>query len=269
VTDEPGVSAAIASLHDETSGGNDHQWLISYSDMMTLLFGFFVLLYAMADRMQDVQQAAQTQFSAKGASAPIAASPQTPAESTNREHTSRSQLEEQMSRLQNALLTEQATSTRLKSQVEQSQTLVSENTRLKTDLNVIQHERDDLRLHLAQNQTAVTEAMNMQKPQAEDQGGAKSGKRQIQASAKLADGSDFNAHVVSLGVFGVQLDQVPPASLNGRFRMTLSADDGTSVEILGTVVPTMDGETSDRVTIIGYPNHNGQVLRQWIQEKGR
>ncbi|MCB0361659.1 MAG: flagellar motor protein MotB, partial [Bdellovibrionales bacterium] len=32
--------------HDEAEG--DEIWLVSYSDMMTLLFGFFVLMYVFA-----------------------------------------------------------------------------------------------------------------------------------------------------------------------------------------------------------------------------
>lgn len=34
--------------HDDHEGGHDEPWLVSYADMMTLLFGFFVLMYSLA-----------------------------------------------------------------------------------------------------------------------------------------------------------------------------------------------------------------------------
>lgn len=36
--------------HEEHEGGHDEPWLVSYADMMTLLFGFFVLMYSFASK---------------------------------------------------------------------------------------------------------------------------------------------------------------------------------------------------------------------------
>lgn len=35
--------------HEEHEGGHDEPWLVSYADMMTLLFGFFVIMYSFAN----------------------------------------------------------------------------------------------------------------------------------------------------------------------------------------------------------------------------
>lgn len=35
-------------FHEEHEGGHDEPWLVSYADMMTLLFGFFVIMYSFA-----------------------------------------------------------------------------------------------------------------------------------------------------------------------------------------------------------------------------
>ena len=74
------VDSAHNSEHDLDSMESDHideRWLISYSDMMTLLFGLFVMLYAMA---METQGKPEKYFSdlakdvAKESSAPAAAS---------------------------------------------------------------------------------------------------------------------------------------------------------------------------------------------------
>ncbi len=51
------ILADLTHLEDEHSAGPEHGelWLVSYADLMTLLFGFFVMLYADAGRMQDVE----------------------------------------------------------------------------------------------------------------------------------------------------------------------------------------------------------------------
>lgn len=39
--------------HEEHEGGHDEPWLVSYADMMTLLFGFFVIMYSFASAKND------------------------------------------------------------------------------------------------------------------------------------------------------------------------------------------------------------------------
>ncbi|MBU6154072.1 MAG: PDZ domain-containing protein [Bdellovibrionales bacterium] len=57
------VLADLTHLDDEHSAGPEHGelWLVSYADLMTLLFGFFVMLYADAGRMQDMKDTFQNQ----------------------------------------------------------------------------------------------------------------------------------------------------------------------------------------------------------------
>jgi len=43
----------------------DERWLVSYADMMTLLFGFFCDAYAMADKFDVIQKSAMQQFADK------------------------------------------------------------------------------------------------------------------------------------------------------------------------------------------------------------
>ena len=43
--------------HEEEGGGHDERWVISYADLVTLLLGFFIILYASAEvDMQRFEQ---------------------------------------------------------------------------------------------------------------------------------------------------------------------------------------------------------------------
>jgi flagellar motor protein MotB len=51
-------------LHDGTEeqgheGGNNELWLVSYADLMTLLFGFFVMMYSDANHLDKIKEALQ------------------------------------------------------------------------------------------------------------------------------------------------------------------------------------------------------------------
>ena len=64
--------------------GNHERWLVSYADFMTLLFAFFVVLFAssQADKKKQKQlaEAMQTAFTKEGGRAEAAASTMTPDE---------------------------------------------------------------------------------------------------------------------------------------------------------------------------------------------
>jgi hypothetical protein len=51
--------------------GPDERWLVSYADMMTLLFGLFVMLYSMANRFEEVQSSVAQRFSGKQSAAKL------------------------------------------------------------------------------------------------------------------------------------------------------------------------------------------------------
>ena len=57
------VVASIAEDADSDHGGAEHGelWLVSYADLMTLLFGFFVMLYADAGRVQEIKKTFQSE----------------------------------------------------------------------------------------------------------------------------------------------------------------------------------------------------------------
>jgi flagellar motor protein MotB len=61
------VVASIADDSESDHGGAEHGelWLVSYADLMTLLFGFFVMLYADAGRMQEIKKTFQSEEEVK------------------------------------------------------------------------------------------------------------------------------------------------------------------------------------------------------------
>jgi flagellar motor protein MotB len=65
--EEPKYLKGIDDPHDsheeEETEHPDERWLVSYADMMTLLFGLFVMLYSMANKFEQVQSSAAKEFS--------------------------------------------------------------------------------------------------------------------------------------------------------------------------------------------------------------
>ena len=57
------ILADLSHPEEDHSAGPEHGelWLVSYADLMTLLFGFFVMLYADSDRMRDVEKTFQSE----------------------------------------------------------------------------------------------------------------------------------------------------------------------------------------------------------------
>lgn len=90
----------VPTDYDEPEEHNDERWLVSYADMMTLLFGLFVLLFSMStlDPQVAAQIHASTQSSFKSESAPATPEPAAaPAVDT-------AALQQQLTEMQNQVL---------------------------------------------------------------------------------------------------------------------------------------------------------------------
>lgn len=63
---KPGSGAGAKENDDDEEEGHaeavDERWLVSYADMMTLLFGLFVMLYSMANRLDEVRGSVSARF---------------------------------------------------------------------------------------------------------------------------------------------------------------------------------------------------------------
>jgi len=118
------ILSDLSASEDEGSGGAEHGelWLVSYADLMTLLFGFFVMLYADAGRVQDLKSTFET----------ITEAPKTPSADQTSEIVI-SALKEQVSELESKLSLAQSELSKKKSTPEPkawSKQKIAEQSRL-------------------------------------------------------------------------------------------------------------------------------------------
>jgi flagellar motor protein MotB len=282
-----GEDAPVEELHA------DERWLVSYADMMTLLFGFFVLLYSMAGKFDLIQKAADDEFN-KGASriekpvpdAPVAQVPLEVLQDERQKLAVRvAELELQLKHANAAAYDGRKASEQLDKLQDQVRRQAGQITQYKS----MEKEVTQLRTQVAQlnvaamaSQMAPTHGPRAQTPQARpdnladdgtstDDGQYKGGRGgggqgdSFFVHAESSSGS-FDARVMRISLSGLQLAQPPPESLGQKFRVTLRRDSGGAVEINVMTVPGPNGERTVRLAILEFPNGDEDVLRSWFKD---
>jgi hypothetical protein len=127
-------------IHEDHEEHPDERWLVSYADMMTLLFGLFVMLYAMRspEQTQKFKESIQGTFDTKSNNPPPPLTKNN-AEDLQKLNADNSQLKEEISR---ANANRIAAETKFLNLNKQQQQIMAEKEKLAQEKNQLQQELD-------------------------------------------------------------------------------------------------------------------------------
>ncbi len=274
-------------LHfDEEIPHVDEKWLVSYADMMTLLFGFFVMMYSMASKMDVVQKSMAEKFTPKADEQPVA-----PAMNNlgNIED-----LTAKVAGLETALAEAKARAAAMEKSAsdmedklfEQSSSLLKEG-QIATELKAMKEERDKLRGMLAKANTNAllevarkdnVESVNPASGESDKKspaggggmggGGNRGSKERIGGSGgvkvrmpvQFENGS--SSTTVGMTNRGFVISSDAPGEPGDSMVATIQGNDGRSVR----VVLKIKLEHGDRrhLGVVHFLSGNEQILKDWI-----
>ncbi len=273
--------AELLNFEDETPHA-DERWLVSYADMMTLLFGFFVMLYSMMHKMDVVQKSVAGKFKPSGIEVeqnlPDAAAPVMVPENQ------KDALLSKMAALQTALHDEKGHFSELQKVNEQLEKRVASLSQAALEVKALKEERDGLRSQMAKKAmdgvggplaaAAPAPVAAPAEPPSGFGGGGNRGARerrngsggvQLRLEVRSTDGS-FASTTKGVTNKGFSLDHVPPTELGETFIATVTGLDGKKISVVLRPQVNDDGSRSQSVGILHYLSGNERILRQWIAD---
>lgn len=263
---------------DEELPHPDEKWLVSYADMMTLLFGFFVMLYSMVNKMDVVEKSVAQKFSATPVESEQAPAPVKNQLGNEEDLTAKvAGLEKALAEAQARAAAMEKSSRELEDRLFTQSDSLMKSGQLAQQLKSVTEERDKLRSQLAQAQTeALMESS--QRParrQAEKMGGGSIGGGGSRGSKERIGGSGgiklkmpvrfengFTATTVGATNRGLVLDRDAPGAPGETFVATVEGPDGRAIKAVVKIM--MEHGDSRHLGIIHYLSGDERHLKEWI-----
>jgi flagellar motor protein MotB len=266
-----GLSEEFLDEHIEHA---DERWLMSYADMMTLLFGLFVMLYAMYDNFGAIQQSAAMKFSSSrekgGTQEDPAVVKQIEDNALEKVKIENETLRVKVEALETAVTAEKAKAAEANAMMEiikaKAETVVPDQSLL---VKSLEEERNALRAQLAQVSAEQLGGNRNRDNRPLDEesrvelrsdglggkgGGGKGKKREFKVEVTLPNGRVISEQTKQVGPNGVQLESAPDVSVREKFSVRITSPEGRSVEIRSKALLGDDGKVSNRIKFVSFPN---------------
>jgi flagellar motor protein MotB len=285
---------------DEPAEEVDERWLISYADLMTLLFGLFVMLYAMIDKFEIIQDAAKKEFSTRPVTTehqPVEEPlPKAKLEQIEFLQSERAALAAKSAKLQEEMMAlrkynlelekKADDAAKLKEQLrQQSLELTAEAERrayaemmaknAQRSAELATQENEEFRKRMAEQAAVVLperkaaeaqyDASSIKSPPSGKGVAGGTHQNAFKFVTTLSSGRLFEAKAIKITLAGVQIDTTVPRELVSQsFKTTLTRDDGSTIDIVMLGVAGSHGEPTNRLAIVDLPANGEAILKTWI-----
>ncbi len=257
----------------------DEKWLVSYADMMTLLFGFFVMMYSMANQMDVVEKSMAEKFAPKEESpqdAPVKNQLGNVEDLTAKV----AGLEKALAEAQSRAAAMEKSTRELEDKIFTQSDSLLQSGQLAQQLKSVTEERDQLRSQLAKAQTdALLESSKktVASPATDPEpvkgggigGGGKRGSKEriggaggVKLRMPVRFDNGFTATTIGATNRGFVINADAPGAPGETFVATVEGPDGRAIRVVVKIM--LEHGDSRHLGIVHYLSGSEEYMKEWI-----